>query len=96
MKDHEIAALVNNLRDVAISFHGTQQLRSRIQDLVLPAIKSAAAPNSQLVEALRKLILAADNIEPGDGGLSGYGALVDAAIAAEDALSAASPPKEGA
>jgi hypothetical protein len=38
LKDHEIRDAVNQLRDVAIQFHHTQQLRSRIQDIVLPLL----------------------------------------------------------
>lgn len=41
--DHGAAMLVNQLRDVAIEFHGTQQLRARISGLVLPFIQAARA-----------------------------------------------------
>lgn len=30
MKDHEVAALVNRLRDIAVEYHAAQQLRERI------------------------------------------------------------------
>lgn len=30
LKDHQIRELVNQLRDIAIEYHGTQQLRERI------------------------------------------------------------------
>lgn len=33
-KDHEIAKAVNDLRDVAIKYHSTQQLRERIAHVV--------------------------------------------------------------
>lgn len=39
MTDHEKAQLVNQLRDIAIAFHATEQLRARIADLVLPALE---------------------------------------------------------
>jgi hypothetical protein len=39
LKDHEIAKLVNDLRDVAKEFHGHQSLRERIAHLVLPLAK---------------------------------------------------------
>jgi cell division protein FtsB len=39
VKDHEIAALVNELRDIAIEFHDQQQLRERIAGTVVPALK---------------------------------------------------------
>lgn len=38
-KDHIIAQVVNNLRDVAIQYHDTQQLRSRIQDAIVPLLE---------------------------------------------------------
>lgn len=38
MKDHEIRELVNQLRDIAIEYHGTQQLRERIARAVRAAI----------------------------------------------------------
>jgi len=40
LKDHEIAKLVNDLRDVAVQYHDHQSLRERIAELVLPAVKS--------------------------------------------------------
>lgn len=39
MKDHEIRELVNQLRDTAVQFHATQQLRERIAYLVVPHLK---------------------------------------------------------
>lgn len=43
MKDHEIAELVNTLRDIAIEFAGQQQLRERIAHAVVPALKRTSA-----------------------------------------------------
>lgn len=40
MPDHEIAALVNKLRDVAVRFHDAAQLRERIADVLVPVLKS--------------------------------------------------------
>lgn len=34
-KDHHLRQLVNDLRDIAASFHAAQQLRSRIADRVV-------------------------------------------------------------
>jgi hypothetical protein len=48
MKDGEIAALVNKLRDIAMEFHGQQQLRERIAGLIVPALK-AAQPSGEVV-----------------------------------------------
>lgn len=39
MKDHEIRELVNELRDTAVQFHATQQLRERIAYIVVPHLK---------------------------------------------------------
>lgn len=39
IKDHEIAQAVNTLRDIAIEFHGTQQLRERIAEVLRPLFK---------------------------------------------------------
>lgn len=40
LKDGEIAKVVNDLRDVALQFHGAQQLRERIAHIVVPLFKS--------------------------------------------------------
>lgn len=39
MKDHQIRELVNELRDIAIEYHGTQQLRERIARTVRAAMQ---------------------------------------------------------
>lgn len=41
MKDHQIRELVNDLRDIAIESHGTQQLRERIARTVRAAMLQA-------------------------------------------------------
>lgn len=49
LKGHQIAALVNDLRDIAIEFHGAQQLRERISHRVRDALattSTAAQPES--------------------------------------------------
>jgi hypothetical protein len=38
MKDHEIAKVVNELRDIATQYHDTQQLRERIAGIVVPLL----------------------------------------------------------
>lgn len=38
MKDHEIRELVNQIRDIAIEYHGTQQLRERIAHVIHAAM----------------------------------------------------------
>ena len=52
-KDHEVRTLVNTLRDVAIQYSGTQQLRARIAEVVLPFVQRAdvLAPQSSQSEA---------------------------------------------
>ncbi|WP_284881149.1 hypothetical protein [Citrobacter portucalensis] len=46
MKDHQIRELVNELRDLAIEYHGTQQLRERIARTVRAAMLQGAEPVS--------------------------------------------------
>ncbi|MDM3069145.1 hypothetical protein [Citrobacter sp. Cf224] len=41
MKDHQIRELVNDLRDIAIEYHGTQQFRERIARTVRAAMLQA-------------------------------------------------------
>ncbi|MEB1006806.1 hypothetical protein VC862_19630 [Citrobacter braakii] len=41
MKDHQIRELVNDLRDIAVEYHGTQQLRERIARTVRSAMLQA-------------------------------------------------------
>ncbi|ELY4601496.1 hypothetical protein SM003_004179 [Cronobacter malonaticus] len=41
MKDHQIRELVNELRDIAVEYHGTQQLRERIARTVRAAMLAA-------------------------------------------------------
>jgi hypothetical protein len=43
MKDHQIAQLVNQLRDTAIAYHASGQLRERISTLVNDALKQTPA-----------------------------------------------------
>ncbi|HBC2001445.1 TPA: hypothetical protein ACHT5R_001702 [Citrobacter freundii] len=43
MKDHQIRELVNDLRDIAIEYHGTQQLRERIVRTVRAAMLQAGS-----------------------------------------------------
>lgn len=42
MKDHQIRELVNELRDIAVEYHGTQQLRERIARTVRAAMIQGA------------------------------------------------------
>lgn len=44
LKDHEIAALVNELRDTAVQYRDTQQLRDRISRIVNTALAPKDEP----------------------------------------------------
>lgn len=56
MRDHEKRELVSRLTNVAVEFHGAQQLRARIAAEVLPAIESAvAAERERCARPLRRL-----------------------------------------
>lgn len=46
-KDAELRELVNTLRDVAIKYHATQQLRERIAQVVHPWARPATQPEGQ-------------------------------------------------
>lgn len=49
MKDHQIRELVNELRDIAVEYHGTQQLRERIARTVRAAMLQGADSNSPVI-----------------------------------------------
>lgn len=48
MKDHQIRELVNELRDIAVEYHGTQQLRERIAKTVRAAMLQSFGNSEQL------------------------------------------------
>lgn len=43
MKDHEIAKIVNDLRDIARNYAHTEQLRNRIHGYIVPILKQQQA-----------------------------------------------------
>lgn len=49
VKDHQIRELVNELRDIAVEYHGTQQLRERIARTVRAAMLQGADGNSPVI-----------------------------------------------
>ncbi|ENT4819790.1 hypothetical protein ACFFX4_001344 [Citrobacter farmeri] len=53
MKDHQIRELVTELRDIAIDYHGTQQLRERIARTIRAAML-AAAPQQEVEPVPKK------------------------------------------
>jgi hypothetical protein len=44
LKEHQIRELVNKLRDIAIEYHGTRQLRERIACVIRTAMSAVAPP----------------------------------------------------
>lgn len=44
LKEHQIRELVNKLRDIAIEYHGTQQLREHIACVIRTAMSAVAPP----------------------------------------------------
>lgn len=50
MKDHQIRELVNELRDIAVEYHGTQQLRERIARTIRAAMLQGADGNSPVIQ----------------------------------------------
>ncbi|HBM3129264.1 TPA: hypothetical protein LVL98_003005 [Klebsiella michiganensis] len=70
MKDHEIRELVNQLRDIAIKYHGAGQLREQIARVVRPAMlqagNSPVIPEGYVIvpkEPTDEMIAAAMNCE---------------------------------
>lgn len=51
IKDHQIAQIVNQLRDIAIEFGGTQQLRERIAVVIVPMLKAQQPATPEPVKA---------------------------------------------
>ena len=49
IKDHQIRELVNELRDIAVEYHGTQQLRERIARTIRAAMLQGADGNSPVI-----------------------------------------------
>ncbi|HCD1648453.1 TPA: DUF551 domain-containing protein [Klebsiella pneumoniae] len=56
MKDHEIRELVNQLRDIAIEYHGTQQLRERIARAVRAAMLAAAQHDTPALNSVQSVV----------------------------------------
>lgn len=49
MKDHQIRELVNELRDIAVKYHGSQQLREHIARTIRAAMLQGADGNSPAI-----------------------------------------------
>lgn len=54
MDDRFIANIVNTVRDIAINFHATEQLRARIAHVLVPQLKRIAEVEAQLATARRE------------------------------------------
>ena len=69
LKDHQIRELVNQLRDIAIEYHGTQQLRERIAQAVRAAMLAAApqSPGSEPATVPGKWIPVSEQMPENDG-----------------------------
>jgi hypothetical protein len=67
MKDHEIAAAINRVRDIAQEFAGTQQLRERLARELVPIFKGLPSPEpysgATFDLALERAAKACDEIE---------------------------------
>ncbi len=50
VKDHIIREVVNNLRDVALQYHDTQQLRERIRDALEPLLLDLEAVHKKAAQ----------------------------------------------
>jgi tRNA C32,U32 (ribose-2'-O)-methylase TrmJ len=62
LKDHQIAELINELRDVAKKYSDTQQLRERIAHILVPVLRNLQSRNRILSynnTTLRTLLKAA-------------------------------------
>ena len=79
MKDHQIRELVNELRDIAVEYHGTQQLRERIARTVRAAMLQGAEPvttayklpaNTPCKDAPEHIWLQTAGVWPGNGEFS--------------------------
>lgn len=57
MKDHEISDLVNDLREVVNKYHGTQQLRNRIAQVVSEAITLTSDDDRHISDKLGQVLL---------------------------------------
>lgn len=63
VKDHQIRELVNELRDIAVEYHGTQQLRERIARTVRAAMLQCADTELQRKAAIHDVLCAKYNVE---------------------------------
>lgn len=72
MKDHQIRELVNELRDIAVEYHGTQQLRERIARTIRAAMLQGADGNSPVIPDGWKLVPVEPTAEMLQSGISAH------------------------
>lgn len=64
MKDHQIRELVNDLRDIAVKYHGTQQLRERIARTIRAAMLQGSQPVSNRDELHDGWVACSERLPP--------------------------------
>lgn len=67
MRDHQIRKLVNELRDIAVEYHGTQQLREHIARKVRAATLNHSGDVTEMGEAIKQQ----STMQPSNGAMSG-------------------------
>lgn len=67
MKDHQIRELVNELRDIAVEYHGTQQLREHIARKVRAAMLNHSGDVTEVGESIKQQ----SSIHTSNGAMSG-------------------------
>lgn len=70
MKDHEIARLVNELRDVAVQYKDADQLRARIAHILTPVLQEKTQVEQKPVQKPVQVVAVAVMKDDGDGGLA--------------------------
>lgn len=53
-EDHEVRIVVNTVRDIAEQYRDTQQLRSRIADVMIPLLKKGIVPHTHASPVQKK------------------------------------------
>lgn len=92
MKDHQIRELVNDLRDIAVKYHGTQQLRERIARTIRAAMLQCSQPVSnrdELREQVRR-----EHAEWSDATFGNVGPVGPLKHLSKEALEAAAEPDD--
>ncbi|WP_287130711.1 hypothetical protein [Enterobacter sp.] len=87
MKDHQIRELVNELRDIAVEYHGTQQLRERIARTIRAAmLQGADGKADDGIFVSKSSEMSASNITIDDSRCSNSTVIPDGWVACSDRL----------